>query len=276
MGRVACWQVRVEEGEEITARMERVLSALEQFASPVDLVVLPEMWTVGFFHFSRWPELAELLDGPFVTSMRNAARKRGVYLIPGSFVERQGGHLFNTTLLIDPRGKVLAWYRKMHLFRYRSREAELLSPGREPVVVETPLGSIGLSICYDLRFPELYREMVFRGAEILVVLATWPAVRIEHWLALNVARAIENQCYVVAVNGVGTLGRVPVGGCTMVVDPTGKVLARASAENEEVLLAELDREQLLSLRREFPVLEDSRVSGISWRRGSQDDLEGNC
>lgn len=264
MVRVACWQVCIDDEEGAEERRQRIRDGLETWRGRADLVVLPELWAVGYFNFDDYARLSEGRDEAFVAEMRDLARRGGFHLLPGSFVERQGDGLYNTTVLIDPSGNPLAWYRKRHLFRYGSREGELLRAGEEVGVAATPFGGVGLSICYDLRFPELYREMVFRGAEILTVVAAWPRPRIEHWQTLNVARAIENQCYVVAVNCAGQNRGVELGGCTMVVDPLGRVVAGAGPTGEELVVADLDMDLLRSWRQEYPALADASAPGARW------------
>src|SRR5439155_24516947 len=130
------------------------------------------------------------------------------YLFTGSFVERAGDRLFNTCLLLDARGEVVARYRKIHLFGYQSEEHRLLERGEEVVVAGTPWGRAGLSLCYDLRFPALYRRMIDEGAEFFLVAAAWPAARLEPWILLNRVRALENQAFLFSCNGAGSSGGV--------------------------------------------------------------------
>jgi predicted amidohydrolase len=134
----------------------------------------------------------------------------------------------------------------------------LLSPGARADVAETPLGTVGMTTCYDLRFPELYRVLVDRGAQLVVVPAAWPAARLEHWRLFTRARAVENQVFLLACNAAGTQAGVRLGGHSVVVDPWGRVVAEAG-DDEEVLLAELDLQTLTDIRTEFPVLDDRRL-----------------
>ena len=183
------------------------------------------------------------------------ARELGASLFTGSFVERAAGKLYNTCLLIDPSGEVVARYRKMHLFGYQSEERRLLWPGGGVVVKDMPWGRVGFSICYDLRFPELYRRMIDLGAEVFLTAAAWPAARLEPWLLLNRARALENQAFVFACNGAGTNGGVRLGGHSVFVDPFGKVLAEAG-DGEELLSIDVDLGVVREFRRDFTALQD--------------------
>ncbi len=158
---------------------------------------------MGYFSFDRYAAEAELLEGETVSHLRAAARAANAYLFGGSFVERGPRGLHNTSVLIDPTGEILAAYRKMHLFGYTSDEARLLTPGDEVVVAKAPFGTVGISTCYDLRFPELYRRQALAGAQLFLVASGWPYPRLEAWNVLNRARAIENQAFLASSNCVG-------------------------------------------------------------------------
>ncbi|MCC7407993.1 MAG: carbon-nitrogen family hydrolase, partial [Phycisphaeraceae bacterium] len=171
--------------------IEQVLGLIEQ-ARGSDLVLLPEIWPTGYFRFDAYGEEAEPLDGPLVTAMGQAAKAIGAWLFMGSLVERSAAGLHNTSVLIRPDGQVACTYRKIHLFGHQSRERELLTAGHGVTVTQAPWGRVGLSTCYDLRFPELYRRMVDAGAEMFLVASAWPAARREAWRLFNQARAHEN------------------------------------------------------------------------------------
>jgi predicted amidohydrolase len=221
-----------------------------------DLVVLPELWPNGGFTYASWRETAQPLSGDLVNKMRAAARSVRSVLHAGSFVElHDDGSLSNTSLLLDSEGETLAVYRKLHLFGFGEGEPALMSAGSEVVVAKTPLGSIGLTTCYDLRFPELYRRLLDEGAELVVVPAAWPAARIDHWSVLARARAVENQTPVIAVNTAGTHGGKLMGGRSVVVDARGAVVAEAG-ENEQVLTTDIDLADTQRWRIQFPALAD--------------------
>jgi predicted amidohydrolase len=186
--------------------------------------------------------------------MSDAARAAGATLHAGSMVERDGDRIFNTSLLFGPDGTLLHTYRKVHLFGYGSREQELLTPG-EAVAGH---GTLALSTCYDLRFPELFRAQVDAGSQLFLVAAAWPAARLAHWQLLLRSRALENQSYLLACNAAGTQGGVALAGRSAVVDPWGEVVAEAG-DRAEVLTAHLDPELPARARTEFPALADRRL-----------------
>jgi len=240
----------------------------EAAAKGAQLVVLPEVvaWRGPR---DQEPAHTEPIPGPTSEAMASLACLHRIVLCAGSWLETAGerGRSFNTTCVFGRDGALLARYRKIHLFdveipgQVTVRESETRAPGAEPTTVETELGTLGLSICYDLRFPELYRRLARAGAELLVVPSAFTApTGAAHWDVLVRARAIENQCYVLAAN---QSGRSPHGfadyGNSMIVDPWGTVLARA-ADTEGVVLAEIDRERLRRVRRELPSLANARLS----------------
>ncbi|MGN6331701.1 MAG: carbon-nitrogen family hydrolase [Motilibacteraceae bacterium] len=224
-----------------------------------DLVVLPELWPQGAFGYPLWRDLAEPLDGPTVRTLSAAARDARAHLHCGSFIERDGDRMFNTSVVVGPDGEVRAVYRKVHLFGFDEGEPTLLAAGSEPVVWDAPWGRTGLATCYDLRFPELFRALVDRGAELLLLVAGWPERRAEHWQVLTRARAIEDQLLVVACGTSGTQLGTAMAGRSMVVDPWGAVLAQAGVD-AGVLRADVDLAQVAQTRERFPVLRD-RVLG---------------
>jgi len=225
------------------ARVERLLAGVEK----ADLVLLPELWRVGYSNLTAYSKKAETIDGDTVSFLSGTARKLEAYLLGGSIVERRGETFHNTAVLFDPAGEQIGVYRKIHLLNYHSQERNLLTAGRQIKVVETEIGHLGLAICYDLRFPELFREMSTEGAEVFLIPAAWPAVRAEPWESLCRARAVENQAFVVACNATGRelLGR------SMIVDPWG-VKTAALGGNEGILRANIDLETLREFREEFP------------------------
>lgn len=232
------------------------------------LVVLPEVFAWRGARADE-PTAIETIPGPTTEAMSALARELRIHLCIGSILERAPGdaRAFNTSCLIDPTGKLLARYRKIHLFdvdlpgRVTVQESATRAPGSETVVVATELGVLGLSICYDLRFPELYRALAHRGAQVLLVPSafTFPTGA-AHWEVLCRARAIENQCYLIAPD---QTGRSPHGfadyGESMLVDPWGRVLARA-ADGEGVVTAEIDLDYLARVRSELPSLAHVRLT----------------
>ncbi|MGR4851179.1 carbon-nitrogen family hydrolase [Streptomyces sp. LARHCF252] len=258
--RASVIQIAVDEGESVESRRRRVASLVREQAG-ADLVVLPELWTTGAFAYEEFGREAEPLEGPTYEAMAKAASDAGVWLHAGSIPERDpDGPLYNTSLVFSPSGDLAAAYRKIHRFGFDKGEAVLMGAGAELVTVRLPETVLGLSTCYDLRFPELFRGLVDAGAETLVVSAGWPERRRSHWTLLAQARAVENQSFVVACGTAGTHAGVPQAGHSIVVDPWGEVLARAGAD-EEVLTVEFDPGKVATTREQFPALKD-RLLGL--------------
>ncbi|MEU2910351.1 carbon-nitrogen family hydrolase [Streptomyces massasporeus] len=258
--RASVIQIAVNEDESVEARRRRVAASVREQAG-ADLVVLPELWTTGAFAYEEFGREAEPLEGPTYEAMAKAASDAGVWLHAGSIPERDpDGPLYNTSLVFSPSGDLAAAYRKIHRFGFDKGEAVLMGAGAELVTVRLPETTLGLSTCYDLRFPELYRGLVDAGAETLVVSAGWPERRRSHWTLLAQARAVENQAFVVACGTAGTHAGVPQAGHSIVVDPWGEVLARAGA-GEEVLAVEFDPGKAAATREQFPALKD-RMLGL--------------
>ena len=219
------------------------------------LVILPELWSIGYFSFDLYEKGSEPVGGETAQRMSAKAKEHGFFLHMGSFVEKENGKLYNTSLLIDPNGKTIARYRKIHLYGYGSKESQLLSRGNEVVVVETELGIIGMCTCYDLRFSELFRSMVDKGAELFLVTSGWPYPRLEHWLMFNRIRAIENTAFLASSNCVGINRGFRFCGHSMVVDPWG-VIVTSGGDEECILQAEIDLKKVETTRKEFPALSD--------------------
>lgn len=255
-------QVAYGDTEPLVERVERVTTLVRQQRG-ADLVVLPELWAHGGFSYESWSREAEELTGPTVTALRAAAREARVVLHGGSIIERDpaSGALYNTAVVVDCEGEVVATYRKLHRFGFSDGEPRLLSAGDQLATVGLDLGgdvvAVGLATCYDLRFPELFRMLTVNGMQVNVVVAAWPLARVDHWRVLAQARAVENQVAVIACNTAGTHAGVTMGGHSMAVDPQGRVLAEAG-EDEQVLAVELDLGSVEATRASFPVLLDRR------------------
>ena len=235
------------------------------------LVVLPEKWSVlGPGRALR--DGAEPLDGPAVTWARGLAAQLRIDLIAGSVAERVPGEekLRNTCVHIDATGEIRAVYRKIHLFDVEVdgttyRESEHEEPGDEPVLTRADGVEVGLTVCYDLRFPELFRILAVRGARVLTVPSAFTvATTRDHWEPLVRARAIENQAFVVAANQIGEHAPgLRSGGRSMIVDPWGVVLAMAP-DRETHIVADLDFDQQTAVRRRLPSLANRRPQAYRW------------
>jgi predicted amidohydrolase len=231
------------------------------------LIVLPEVFS---WRGARDDEhaAAEPIPGPTTDRLAALARELRVHLVGGSILERVAGapKVFNTCVVFDPDGARVAAYRKLHLFdveipgQVSIRESDTRQPGDRPVVVSTALAPLGVSICYDLRFPELYRRLANDGATVVCIPSafTFPTGA-AHWEVLLRARAVENQVYVIAPN---QIGRSPSGvfdyGHSMIVDPWGTPIARAS-NHDAAIVAPIDLDYLRRVRRELPCLAHRRL-----------------
>jgi deaminated glutathione amidase len=245
----------------------------EAAAQGAELVVLPEKWSV-----LGTPEHmdagAEPLDGRFISWARSTARELGIDLVAGSIVERVPGKAktANTSVHVGPDGELRAVYRKLHMFDVevdgeKYAESATEDPGEEVVVSELAGGvPLGMSICYDVRFPELYRILAVRGAQVVTVPAAFTlATTRDHWEVLLRARAIENQCFVVAPNQIGPHPPGPrCGGRSMIIDPWGLILAQAS-DGETAIVADLDLATLERVRRRIPALQHRRPETYGWK-----------
>jgi len=270
--RIAVIQLGYDDREPVADRVTRAADLVRAQAGH-DLVVLPELWAPGGFSYKRWEERAEAVDGPVASLMSAAARDASVMLHAGSIVERpseaargpEGKNLWNTSLVFASDGSLAAVYRKIHRFGFGQGEPLLMEAGDALALVDVPdpssqagVARAALSTCYDLRFPELYRAQLDAGATLFVIPAAWPAARVRHWTLLAHARAIENQCVVVACNTAGTHAGVEMGGHSQVVLPTGDVVAMAGSD-EQVLSVEVDMTVVDDYRASFPVLRDRRL-----------------
>ncbi len=250
--KIASIQLEIKENESKIARIDRVESMIDKLKGQ-DLIVLPETWATGYFAFDRYVDESEEINGDFVQRFSSKAKEVQSYLFAGSFIERNNGKFYNTSVLFSPNGDLIGTYRKIHLFRYGSQEGKILTRGNEITVVDTDFGKVGLSTCYDLRFPELYRAQVDLGAELLLVTSAWPHARLEHWKIFNTARALENQCFLISSNCVGNTHGVHLGGHSQVVDPWGIVMA-SGGDEETIVKTEIDPSQIAHIRDVFPNL----------------------
>lgn len=250
--RAAAIQFNVSLGD-IEANLHKATTALRRVAEQgAKLAVLPEMWSSGY----DYKNLAELAgETPRVLeAIQNLCRELELVCV-GSLPELADDKIYNTAYLID-NGELIDSYRKLHLFS-TMREDRFLAPGNRAVVADTSIGRIGIAICYDLRFSELFRKLALEGAEIICLPAEWPKPRQEHWKTLLRARAIENQLFVVAANCCGIQGKLDFVGLSQLISPLGNVLQIAAEEDTE-LVADFDYEEMESYRAKIDILADRR------------------
>jgi len=236
-------------------------------AAAARLVVLPEVF-IWRGNKKIEHEFAEPIAGPTATKMGDLALQLGIFLLAGSILEEipNSHKVYNTSLLFDPRGKLIASYRKIHLFDVdlangvSLRESDTRAHGAGLVVADTELGKMGLSVCYDLRFPELYRGLADRGAQLIFVPSAFTAFTgAAHWEALLRARAIENQVFIVAADQFGKSAKsFECHGHSMIIDPWGTILAELP-DGPGVITADLDLDRLTKVRAELPALRHRRL-----------------
>lgn len=218
-----------------------------------DIAVLPELFSCGFdnenigIHARRTPETLE--------KMTKFARATSMALA-GTLPQAEGNQVFNTLYFIDRDGDIKGAYQKLHLFRL-TLEHQFYTQGNRACVIETSFGPVGLMVCYDLRFPELARQLFLDGARLFIVSAQWPTPRKTHWQTLIRARAIENQSYFICSNRTGTDGDLEFPGCSSIVDPLGEVVAEAG-DDARGIMAKIDMEAVDRARELIPVKEDRR------------------
>jgi omega-amidase len=217
----------------------------------VKLIVLPEMWSVGFAN-RRLKELAGT-TALVLKDLRRVARELRM-TIAGSLPEKRGNKIYNTAYVVDNDGAIAGTYRKVHLFS-PTGEDQYFVGGRKAVIAHTSLGPIGLMICYDVRFPELCRSLTLRGAPIVAVMAQWPAERRIHWDVLLRARATENQIFILGANRCGMDGPMVYGGHSRIISPDGQILARAG-NRPASLHAEIDLRAVDRIRNRIPCLKE--------------------
>lgn len=264
--KLALVQLDVDLGRDPVKSRELAVAKVHEAAEDgAEFVVLPELWVHGAFDPEPWAATAEPLHGETAQVLREAAIDCGIVLHGGSIVERTpDGKLYNTSLVFDAEGELLAGYRKIHRFGFDQGEAAVMSAGEHITtfslldIDDSVLTEVGLATCYDVRFPELYRKFVDAGVQTVVQVAAWPARRLSHWLTLCRARAIENQMYLIACAAAGTQAGLEMTGHSLVIDPWGEVIAEAGAE-ATTLYAEIDPSYVPTTRERFPVLRDRRL-----------------
>jgi predicted amidohydrolase len=232
-----------------------------------ELVVLPEIWTgAGLSTEEAYLDLAEPIPGPTTDLLAQKARKYGMYIV-GSMYEREGNQHYNSSPLITPEGEIMGKYWKTHLFDAPNRpdikggirESDHVEAGTELPVFQTNPAKVGVSVCSDLRFPEVYRELALKGAEVIVCASAFLSPRFDHWEFFLRARATENQCWVVASGqyGVEPQSGIAFVGRSMVVDPWGPVVATASDE-EGVITTDIDLNFAEEIKRRYPLMDQRR------------------
>ena len=227
----------------------------EAAARGSQLVVFPELWSTAY-DLENWQRHADMLGRGMFARLGALARRHRV-AIASSILEKRDQRAYNTLAVYSASGELLAIYRKVHLVPMLD-EPRWLSPGEGLQRVEAPWGPSGLGICYDLRFPEMWRRYALEGAKLMIIPAEWPSSRVEHWRVLLRARAIENQVFVAACNRVGSSRGEMFAGYSSVIDPWGNTVIEGSPTSEELLTVDIDLDTVESVRSRVPVFASRR------------------
>ena len=265
---IACVQFTAIDGEK-EATIARALDLIEAAArGGAQLIVLPEVWTgLGYSTPTAYREIAEPIPGPTTERLGALARRHGCHIVGSTYEAMPDGACHNTASLIGPDGRVVGLYRKTHLFdapqrkdiKPGMRESDKVRAGDALPVFDTQIGRIGLSVCSDLRFPEIYRVMALKGADIIVCASAFLSPRFDHWDFFLRARACENQVFVAASGQVGIEPRSGIGfvGRSMIVDPWGIVIATAS-DTQTFCAATVDLDFAETVRGWYPLMDQRR------------------
>lgn len=224
-----------------------------------DLIILPEVWSVGW-DCSIFPEQAEAIGkSETIDFLKNIAQDFNCTVIGGSFIQKKDNKLKNTCPIISSTGKLVTTYDKMHLFSHKgSEENKYISTGSKLKILDLGYTKVGLSICYDIRFPEIYRNYSKNGVEVIINMAAWSNKKLNHWEIMHKARAIENQCYLIAADQTGKINNEEYNlGHSMVINPWGDIVGNLESE-EDCLYTEIDLTEIKRLRQDFPLLNDRR------------------
>lgn len=252
--RIALVQMLITAGD-VVANRARGLALAAEAAARADVVVLPELWTTGYA-LRQVAELAEDEAGPTLAGVRDLAARHCVTVVAGSLPLRHGDGIYNEAVVIGPGGETVADYAKLHLFSMTGEERFFAAGDRRCVF---DLGGIraGLVICYDLRFPELFRSLTLDGAQIIFVPSEWPTARADAWQTLVRARAMENQVFFCAVNCVGEHRGSPFFGHSLIIGPGGEMIAEGGTE-EAIVYGEIDPDAVSRAREAMKVWQDRR------------------
>jgi omega-amidase len=243
--------------DENRKRVREWFEKMGELEQKPDIVLLPELWDTGY-DLTRLPEIADPEGEQAKKLFAELARQYQVYIIGGSIAEKKAKGTYNTSYVFKPDGSLVHQYSKAHLFRLMDEE-KYLQPGES--LQGFTLGKMPafLQICYDIRFPESIRTGAVEGAEVLFVVAEWPNPRLAHWRQLLIARAIENQMYVVACNRVGSDPNNTFFGHSLIIDPWGEIVAEGS-EEQEIVIGTIDRAVVADVRKRIPIFADRRTS----------------
>lgn len=240
---------------DVERNVNRAFSLLEEAAGRAELLVLPELWTIGYNFHDLSAHAVRPGDG-LLEKLSSFARFHQIYLAAGTLPVQKEGRIYNTGFLFGKQGEILGTYSKRHLFG-GYLEGDLMTPGTDLMEAQMGENQCGMGICYELYFPDMYREMAKRGTTFVFVPASWPLVHISKWEVLARARAIENGMYICAVNMAGSYHGVTLGGHSLFINPEGKILARCGT-SEEIQYADYDLAAYPDLGKQLAVIRSVR------------------
>lgn len=251
--KIACIQMDIKYGNPDKNYAEARKWIQKAAEANCDIAILPELWTTGY-DLTRLFEIGDENAKESVRFLQNAAKEFQIHLVGGSVAKKTAEGIFNTMLIVDCEGQLVKEYDKLHLFKLMD-EHLYLQGGKRDGLFQLENETFGTVICYDIRFPEWIRKLALNGAKAIFVSAEWPNPRLHHWKTLLTARAIENQCYVIACNRVGRDPNNHFFGHSLIIDPWGEIIAEGT-ENEQLITGEIDLETVSKVRNTIPVFAD--------------------
>ncbi|MBD1380363.1 carbon-nitrogen family hydrolase [Metabacillus arenae] len=253
---ISCLQINIAFGDP-EKNFKQVSQEIEKtvITSKPDIIVLPELWTTGY-DLTRLDEIADENGAVSMKFLSELAKKYSVNLVGGSIAKKVKENVTNTMFTFNREGHLIHEYSKAHLFQLMDEHLYLKGGNKTGLFTLENIPSAGM-ICYDIRFPEWLRAHTTKGAQVLYVVAEWPLARLYHWRSLLIARAIENQCYVVACNRAGADLKNAFAGHSMIIDPWGEIIAEGS-EEPETITAEIDLNKVIEVRKQIPIFNDRR------------------
>jgi predicted amidohydrolase len=270
--KIALIQMHIEPGE-METNFSKGMDMLTQAVNKrSEIILFPELWTSGYK--LRDPETIFQTNQEYLQTLKQIAHDREIY-ISGSYLIQEQEKFFNRFILIPPQSDTFIFYDKIHLFRLLN-EDRVFSPGDKLNWFAFPFGNAGLSICYDLRFPEFFRSLGLHDMSLHLLTAEWPLKRIKQWSILLQARAIENQSFFAAVNNVGRSGKIIFGGSSKVINPYGDAICSGTETEEEVLIADCDFDQIIEARNALSALDDRRIDLFFPGQGTSKTPTSSC
>jgi predicted amidohydrolase len=253
--KVAIAQIDCQPGD-INANCQKIVDfAVRAKQENADLLVFPELSDTGYVMTSMEDNASEFKSGLPIRTLSDCATSNGMSIIAG-ISEKTDEGIYNSAVAINPDGDIIAKYRKVHL--YTPSGEDVFKAGHELVTFSLGEFTMGLMICYDIRFPEMARSLALKGVDVIVVPTAWPFPRVEHWQLLTRVRAIENQCYLIGANRVGTDETAYLSGNSRMVDPHGVIVCSASEDQEEIIFGDMAKEKIQFIRKRMPVFDHRR------------------